>query len=164
MSGSLTGSKTSEVTLPKWYEDAAKTNIAGGQKVAQAGFTPYMGPDVAAFQPQQLSAMQSSSDWLSGFGMGPKRNIAASIPAPQSFAGGIKGYSSAPMYFDALNQLKVKMPGLYNYLKSFQINPTTGADAGITKKLIPATPAPAAPVAPAAPLGIQIGRGRGAVI
>lgn len=131
MSDTLTGSKTEKSTMavPKWYEDAARAQIGMGQKVAQQGYTPFMGADVAAFTPQQLGGMQSASDWGTAFGMNPQTNIAASLPQSQQFAGGIQGYSSAPMYFDALNQLKTQMPGLYNYLKSFQVNPLTGAKA-----------------------------------
>jgi hypothetical protein len=33
------------------------------------------------------------------------------MPAPQTFAGGVQGYSSAPLYEQALAELKAKQPG-----------------------------------------------------
>jgi hypothetical protein len=90
------------------------------------GYVPYMGPDVAAFTQPQVNSMQQSSDIANMFGMGPETDIASQLPPAQDYAGGIRGYSSFPLYEQSQEALGAKYPGLKSYLDSFFIDPVTG--------------------------------------
>jgi len=131
----------STTKLPPWYEDAAKQIIALGQKRSQLGYVPYMGPDVAAMDPNTMAGIQGFDAMSAAFGMpGGGAASASYMPQAQTFAGGVKGYSSAPAFEEAQNALKAKYPGIYNYLQSFSINPQTGAPGGGGTTTPPVTP------------------------
>lgn len=117
---------TTKMELPKWMEPYAKDALAQGTRVAEMGYVPYMGPDLAAFAPQQMAGMQQSADLASAFGMAAPQNVAASLPKPQTYAGGVQGYSSFPMYEGAQSELAKKYPGLAEYLSKFTIDPQSG--------------------------------------
>jgi hypothetical protein len=147
--GGKGGSQTTEVTIPAWLEDAAKRNIAKAEGISQTGFVPYMGPDVAAFSPMQLAAMQGTGAAASAFGL-PGGDPMAGMPQPQQFAGGMQGYSSFPLYSQALSNLQAAAPGQYAALQAPFINPVTGAAPGgiyaSGAQQPVAAPAPVAPV------------------
>ena len=125
------GSTTSSTEIPAWLENAAIENINKGRDVSEIGYTPYYGPEVAAFSPMQQQSMQSTGSAASAFGLAPQGfNATAGIPQAQTFAGGIQGYSSAPLYEEALSQLQQNRPGQYNAINNMFIDPFTGADAG----------------------------------
>jgi hypothetical protein len=127
--GSFSSSKQkSSSQLPSWYSDYAKKALALGEAVSQQGYTPWMGADVAAFSPQQVQGMQGAQDFYSTF-MTPGQaapQVADSIPQAQEFAGGVKGYSSYPMFQEQVANLEKTYPGLANYMKQFTIDPMTG--------------------------------------
>lgn len=127
--GGKGGSQTTEVTIPAWLEDAARRNIAKAEGISQTGFVPYMGPDVAAFSPMQTAAMQGTGSAASAFGL-PGGDPMAGMPQPQQFAGGVQGYSSYPLYSQALSNLQAAAPGQYAALQAPFINPVTGAAPG----------------------------------
>ena len=130
MSGGGKGGKTTtQVQIPKWLEAGAQQNMARANELAKIGYTPYFGPDVAALTPQQIAAMQGTNQAASAFGMASADPMAG-MPAPEAFAGGVQGYSSAPMYQDALAQLQATNPGQYAALMAPFINPVTGAQPG----------------------------------
>jgi hypothetical protein len=130
MSGGGKGGKTTtQVQIPKWLEAGAQQNMALANELAKIGYTPYFGPDVAALTPQQIAAMQGTNQAASAFGMASADPMAG-MPAPETFAGGVQGYSSAPMYQDALAQLQATNPGQYAALMAPFINPVTGAQPG----------------------------------
>lgn len=54
------GATTSEVTLPKFQEEAFKDLYAAGRSVAQQPFIPYTGPMVAGFNPDQLRQFEAT--------------------------------------------------------------------------------------------------------
>jgi hypothetical protein len=115
---------TETTKLPAWYEDAAKEILALGKKRASLGYTPYMGPDVAAMDPNTLAGMQGFDAMSAAFGM-PAGGAAgaAYLPQAQEYAGGVKGYSSFPGFEQAQKALKAKYPGIYDYLMSFSVDP-----------------------------------------
>lgn len=117
---------TTTVQLPAWMEEAFKKGLHMGEAKAKMGYVPSIGPDVAAFNDQQIAGMQGASDFMSAFGMGPQQDVNAMLPPPTTYAGGIKGYSSFPMYEDMKAALEEKYPGLAKYLASFSIDPVTG--------------------------------------
>lgn len=128
MSGGGKGGKsTTEVKIPEWLQSAARTNMARADEIAKIGYTPYYGPDVAAFSPMQQAAFQNTNDAAAAFGMAAPSNVMAGMPAPQTFAGGVQGYSSAPMYQEALASLAQNNPGQYQAITSMFIDPVTGA-------------------------------------
>jgi hypothetical protein len=122
------GSNTSSTQVPAWLESAAIENINKGRDVSQIGYTPYYGPDVAAFNPMQQQSMQSTGNAASAFGLAPQGfDAMAGMPEAQTFAGGVQGYSSAPLYEQSLDKLFANAPAQYNAINSMFIDPFTGA-------------------------------------
>lgn len=120
------GSQSTTVSIPKWLQDAARTNMARADTLAQIGYTPYYGPDVAAFSPMQLAAMQGTNSAASAFGMAAPSDPMSGMPQPQTYAGGVQGYSSQPLYAESLAALQAAAPGQYAALLAPFINPVTG--------------------------------------
>lgn len=127
MSGGKGGSTTTKVEIPAWLEGAAKSNLARADEIAKIGYTPYYGPDVAALTPMQQAAMRNTNSAASAFGMAAPSDPMAGMPAPQTFAGGVQGYSSAPLYQESVDALQSNMPALYDAIRSMFIDPQTGA-------------------------------------
>ena len=122
------GSNTSSTEIPAWLENAAIENINKGRAVSEIGYTPYYGPEVAAFSPMQQQSMQSTGNAASAFGLAPQGfDAMAGMPEAQTFAGGIQGYSSAPLYEESLAQLQQNRPAQYDAINSMFIDPFTGA-------------------------------------
>jgi len=125
--GGKGGSQTSTVQIPGYIEDAAKANLARADEISKIGYTPYYGPDVAALTPMQEAAMQNTAAAASAFGLGaPTGQGVTGMPAATEYAGGIRGYSSAPLYEQSLEQLAANRPGQYNALMAPFLNPATG--------------------------------------
>jgi hypothetical protein len=124
------GSTTQEVKVPEYVEAAARRNLGKADDIAAMGSVPEYGPSVAAFTPMQEAAFQNTADAASAFGLGggnmSARDLRGGMDAPTTYAGGVRGYSSAPMYEDMLAQLEANAPGQYDYLRSFSIDPVTG--------------------------------------
>lgn len=131
--GGSTESKTKNEP-PAWWSKAAQEALAQAEKASKIGYVPYMGPDVAALNPQMIQGMQQAADWSAAFdtpGVAAP-SVAASIPAPTDFGGGIQGYSSYPMFQDALAAFEKAYPGQAAYIRSFFVNPQTGPAAPAT--------------------------------
>ena len=131
MSGGKGGSTTSEVTVPAYIENAAKANLAKADAISQVGYTPYYGADVAAFNPMQQASFQNTADSANAFGMATPTSptdIMGNMGAPQTYANGVTGYSSAPMFQDAVDTLGYFRPNQKALLDSFFVNPYTGFD------------------------------------
>jgi hypothetical protein len=130
MSGGKGGSSTTEVKVPQYIEDAARANLARADEISKIGYTPYYGPDVAAFTPMQQSSFQNTSDMASAFGLATpmsQQDIYGGMPAPTSYAGGVQGYSSAPMFEQSMAELEARRPGQYAAINAPFIDPVTGA-------------------------------------
>jgi len=104
--------------LPAWYEDAAKKMISFGDEASQGGYVPWMGPDVAALSPAAKAGFQGVDAMSGAFGM-PTGASAAYLPEEQTFAGGVKGYSSFPGFEESMEALKAKFPGMYDFLAKY---------------------------------------------
>jgi hypothetical protein len=137
------GKQTSETKIPEWLSAAAQQGLGRANSVASIGYTPYYGPDVAAMTPMQDAAMSNINTGASAFGMAAPTS--SGMPEAQTFAGGVRGYSSAPMYEAAVAELKARYPGAYNAIMGQFSDPMTGA---MPTWMQP--PAAAQPVAPAA--------------
>lgn len=112
--GGKSGSTSTSIDIPQWQEDASKNNLAMADQLAQIGYTPYYGPDVAAFTDQQMAGMQGYNDMAAAFGM-PTAEI--SMPEATDFGGGLMGYSSSGLYESALSKLQQKNPEQYSLLQ-----------------------------------------------
>ena len=111
--GGKGGSTSTEVSIPAWLEDAAKSGLARGTQAAGIGYAPYIGPDVAASTPLQEAAMFNTGQAASAFGLGPSPAPSAGMPTVQTFADGTRGYSAFPLYEQAVNALKMRDPDQY---------------------------------------------------
>lgn len=125
MSGGKGGSSTSTVQIPEYIEKAAQRNLNKAEQISQIGYTPYYGPDVAAFTPTQQAAFQNTSNMAGAFGMAAPTSTG--MPQATDFGGGLMGYSSAPLYENAVSQLRRNRPGQYNAITGMFIDPRTGA-------------------------------------
>ena len=124
------GSSSQTTEIPAWLENAAIQNINRANDVSQIGYTPYYGPDVAAFSPMQQQSMQSTGNAASAFGLAPQGYDAmAGMPQAQTFANGMQGYSSAPLYQESVDQLQANRPAQFQAMADMFIDPITGAPA-----------------------------------
>lgn len=126
MSGGKGGSSTTSAQIPKWLESAARQNIARADEIAQIGYVPYYGPDVAAMTPMQLAAGGNINTAASAFGLGAPTSPTAGMPRATNY-GGMAAYSSAPLYEQSLRELRARRPGQFAALQEPFINPRTGA-------------------------------------
>ena len=126
--GGGTTSTGSTTEIPQWIQDAGRRQYQTGTELGQIGYTPYYGADVAAFNPLQTAAFDSTGMAANAFGMGGGSPTFATdgIQAPQTFAGGMRGYSGMPMYTEALNTLEQQRPYQKQQLEQQFIDPTTG--------------------------------------
>jgi hypothetical protein len=118
------GKNTTSVTVPAWLEEAAQRNLSRADRLAQIGYTPYYGPDVAAMTPMQVAAMQGTNTAASAFGL-PTADPMAGMPTVMNY-GGMPAYSSGGLYDQALAELERRMPGQFAALRAPFIDPMTG--------------------------------------
>jgi len=122
------GTTSGSTEIPAWLESAAIENINKAKGVSDIGYVPYYGPDVAAFSPMQQQSMQSTGNAASAFGLAPQGfNAMSGLPQQQTFTGGVQGYSSAPLYNQALDELYDNAPAQYNALSSQFMDPFSGS-------------------------------------
>ena len=126
MSGGKGGRSTTSVEIPQWLESAARQNIARADQIAQIGYVPYYGPDVAAMTPMQLAAGGNINAAASAFGLGAPSSVTAGMPMAQNY-GGMAAYSSAPIFEQSLAELQARRPGQFAALQAPFIDPITGA-------------------------------------
>jgi len=133
MAGGKGGSTTSSVTIPEYIEAAAQRNLNKAERISQIGYTPYYGPDVAAFTPMQQAGFQNIADTAGAFGVSgggmSQQDIMGGMEPATTYAGGVQGYSSAPIYEQALQTLGEQRPGQKAYIDSFFIDPYSGGVA-----------------------------------
>jgi hypothetical protein len=126
-SGGKGGSTSTSVEIPAWLQDAAQANLAKATEISKTPFAPYYGPDVAALTPLQQAGMANTNAGASAFGMGGTSSPTAGMPAAQTYAGGMQGYSSGGLYDQALATLQARNPGTFAALNAPFINSVTGA-------------------------------------
>ena len=125
MSGGKGGSTTSTVEVPQYIEDAARRNLERADLISKIGYVPYFGPDVAAFTPQQEAAFAGTQQLAGAFGTPTAMDMG--VPAPQTFAGGVRGYSSAPMFEEAMDEFGRRRPAQKAFIDQLFIDPVSGA-------------------------------------
>ena len=111
--GGKGGSSSSVAEIPKWMEEPAIRNIARAEDIQRMGYMPWYGPDVAAYNPTQQAAAQANIGAAEAFGLVQPDTLTAyqGMPQAQTFAGGVQGYSSAPMFEQGIDTLRQKQPG-----------------------------------------------------
>jgi hypothetical protein len=124
--GGKGGTSSTSVEIPAWLESAARQNIARADQIAQIGYVPYYGPDVAAMTPMQLAAGGNINTAASAFGLGAPSSPMAGMQPAMDY-GGMAAYSSAPLYEQSLAQLQARRPGQFAALQAPFLNPFTGA-------------------------------------
>lgn len=97
----LGGSSTQSTQIPAWLEAAGQSAVGRAGEASQIGYVPWTGPDVAAMSGGQVAAMQGNNQALDAFGLPTSQST---MPQAQDF-GGISGYSSNPMYQQAIAQM-----------------------------------------------------------
>jgi len=122
------GSTTSGVTIPDYLKQPIVRNLNRAEQVANIGYTPYYGPDVAAMTPMQQASMQGTNQAASAFGLPSVSDPMSGMPQSQDF-GGMQGYSSAPMYQQSLDALQTNRPDQYSAIEGM-FNPTSGGGYG----------------------------------
>lgn len=122
------GATTTGVTIPDYLKQPIVRNLNRAEQVANIGYTPYYGPDVAAMTPMQQASMQGTNQAASAFGLPSVSDPMSGMPQSQDF-GGMQGYSSAPMYQQSLDALQTNRPDQYNAIESM-FNPTSGGGYG----------------------------------
>jgi len=120
--GGKGGSQSTQVSFPPWLDAASQDAVQRGQRISEIGYIPYEGPDVAALAPQQIAAMQGTNSAASAMGL-PTAAPGAGLPAPQTFAGGIQGYSGAPMANQLIEDFRANRPGQAGLMDSFFVDP-----------------------------------------
>jgi hypothetical protein len=144
MAGGKGGSTSSSVTVPQYIEDAARRNLDRADKISKIGVMPYYGADVSALTPMQEAAAQNIADTASAFGTAggnmSQQDIRGGMPEPTTFAGGVRGYSSAPMYEQSLEALAAARPGQKEYIDSFFIDPYTGRAGSNAQSMVDYAP------------------------
>lgn len=119
------GSSTTKPTVPKFLETGYQQGIGMGSDLSAMPYTPFYGPDVAAMSPLEQASFQGTDVMASAFGM-PTSGGQQYLPAPTQFEGGAMGYSSAPIFEQAVSELETRRPAQADYYNSFFIDPMTG--------------------------------------
>ena len=146
MSGGKGGSTSSTVEVPQYIEDAARRNLARADDISVTGYVPYYGPDVAAFTPMQEAAFRNTAGTAGAFGLAggdmSQQDILGGMSAPTTYAGGVRGYSSLPIYEQALEAFGEARPGQKRHIDSFFIDPYSGVPGANVGSPVDYDPAP----------------------
>jgi len=97
---------TTETTVPEFIRGPADRNLQRAEALQQIEYMPYYGPQVAAFNDNQAAAFQNNNNAASAFGLIAPTNAMSSMPTPTTYDNGMKGYSSIPLYDQAMTDLK----------------------------------------------------------
>lgn len=142
MGSMFTGSTTTSSEIPEWLEDASRDLLTRADDVSRIGYVPYMGPEVAALNDTQMAAMRANHSMASDLGLdaGP----VPTMREPEAYAGGMRGYSSFPLYEESLATLEAERPAQYAAIASHSIDPVGGDTGGLLSTSTPAAPAASA--------------------
>ena len=116
MSGGSTET-TQTMELPQWYEDYTKYVTDQAMAGSQIGYTPYIGPDVAAYTPMQQAAFDGTNMAAAAYGL--PTAASTGLPTATQSSNGMMGYSSYPMYQQSLAELQKANPQQYSLLMGY---------------------------------------------
>jgi hypothetical protein len=126
------GSETQTTELPDWLKQPAIRNLQRAEDVQRIPYMPYRGADVAAFTPATNASFNTNIGAAEAFGLVAPGSLTATsgMPEPTEFAGGWSGYSSMPLYDQALEELKANQPEAWEqYQALYGANVPTQRDA-----------------------------------
>jgi hypothetical protein len=126
MSGGKGGSSTQK--LPGYLKDFQKRNIARGENLADIGYMPYTGPEIAAVNQWEEVANLNQNQMSGAFNMGTVPGSVASRMPETVSAGGVEGYSSFPVFQQAVEELRNVAP---DYDQRYRENYGIGTDGSI---------------------------------
>lgn len=124
----LFGSSESTTEIPSWIKGPAQDLLARSESMGRTGFMPWMGPDVAAISQPRVDAMRNNVDMARAFGMQARM---PTLPQAEKFGPGVWGYSSFPMFDQAVEALRAERPGQVAHHESHFVDPQTGAMPGM---------------------------------
>lgn len=108
MSGGKAGSTSQEI--PKYLERASQNAIGQAASISKMGYAPYYGPAIAAVNPTERLAADNIVSGASAFGLAPSNHdVYAGMPDTVEM-GGVSGYSSAPLFEQAVEELRTRAP------------------------------------------------------
>ncbi|MDD9727229.1 DUF4214 domain-containing protein [Roseovarius sp. SK2] len=88
--GSLKGGAESTSSVPAFVTDGGKFGVDRSKQLAEMGYMPYFGPDVAALSPMEYSGIQNTAGAANAFGMAsPGLMDAATGGSQRSGQGGL---------------------------------------------------------------------------
>lgn len=117
--------QTATQTIPPEVTAANQAMLARGQRLADLGYIPYMGVDVAGINPAERAAMENVGTMANAFGLAAPAEI--DIGMPEVTVGGMTGYSGFPIYEGALERFRETRPAQYNaYAEALGYDPLTG--------------------------------------
>lgn len=137
MSGGKGGSQSTKVTIPQYIEDAARRNLARAEEIAEIGYMPYYGPEVAAFNPMQMQGMQNTANAAAAFGLQAPTDVMAGMPQAQDFGNGMMGYGSGDLFQGAVDQFAANNPTQYRQYSSNFTGPTATNASGLYGPMTP---------------------------
>lgn len=125
--GGKGGSTETKVEVPEYLQEAAIANLDYAGQMADIGYIPYAGPEIAAFNQAQTSAFDNTNNMANAYGMQQADySNGYGIPAATRFADGSMGYSSMPLYEQMMEQFARDRPAQKQAIDNFFINPLTG--------------------------------------
>lgn len=123
--GGKGGGNTAQTQVPEWLKGPAERNIGRAEELSRVGYTPYYGPEVAAFNPAQLQSMQTNMDMASAFGLAPAgTNVRETIPGATDYGNGMWAYSSGDLFDQAVSELAARRPNQAAAYEGMFVDPT----------------------------------------
>ena len=117
--GGKSGSETTETTLPDWLQQPVQRNLQRAEDLQRMPFMPYRGAEIAAFNPNQVSAFQNNADAARAFGFNAPVDAMGGMPEASKYADGSFGYDSNSLYDQALLDSEAYDPAAFNKYQSF---------------------------------------------
>jgi hypothetical protein len=136
--------------LPAYLEDPLIQALDEAEQIGNIGYVPYRGPSVAALDPMQQASIDNTASAASAFGMA-QPSTTGGLPAPTTFADGSQGYSTAPLYDDAIRTFQATSPDQYKAISDLFVKQGLGAPTPDSQFYQPSM-APTAPQPPSSPL------------
>lgn len=108
--GGKSGNEVTEESIPDWIRFPAIRNLQRAEDVQRIEYMPYRGAEVAGFTDNQIAAFQNNNNAATAFGLQAPTNAMSGMPTPELYANGMRGYSSMPLYDQALAETKKAQP------------------------------------------------------
>lgn len=119
-------SSTQSTQIPDYMSDAGRTAAQRANMIYEAGRMPFTGIDVVAINPAEQAAIDQAGMAASAFGM-PSAAANPFEGMEMLESGGLRGYSSYPIYIADMQRLKDQRPDQYAALaRQSGFDPITG--------------------------------------